>query len=210
MPIIVNKALLQLGKDIGADISLWEIEESIPELLQLLPEEHAFETEIQKFKSLKRKKEWLATRDLFYTKESERARIVYASNGAPRLLNSTHRFISISHSHRHACILLSSTPISIDIEAYSPRAMELREKFMNEDERKEFVALSSEKWATLVWSCKESVYKQAGISGLDFRKEIIIRHLKKEGHLQAEIPQHNKVYTLRYLLLPAFVLTVCF
>lgn len=211
MPKTKSEALRQLGAAIDADISLWTIEESVSQLLDLVPRRQVYEKEIQRFKSLKRQKEWLATRALFYSTESEQASITYQANGAPCLQGAAHSFISISHSQQYVCLLLAAHPATVDLETFSPKAWALKEKFMNEKEADAPAAVPPEQWATTIWSAKESVYKIAALPSLRFKEDIILslQGNGDEGQLLAELPQYNRRYEVRYSYFPDFVLTVC-
>ena len=81
----------------GGLVGLWEIDESTEELLpKLSPNGDELAGYLQ-IKNERRKKEWLAARLLLQMLIGEGARIVYAANGKPELVNCNGN-ISISHS----------------------------------------------------------------------------------------------------------------
>ena len=101
------------------EIGIWELTESIDELLALYKFLPGEEQQWTSFRSDRRKKEWLATRTLCVTILKGRYSIKNTKEGKPYIENNN-RHISISHSDTYIAILLSDTPhVGIDIENLS-------------------------------------------------------------------------------------------
>jgi phosphopantetheinyl transferase len=91
---------------------------------------------------------------------------------------------SISHSGKFAAVLVSRwNRVGVDIETVSPKAGLIRHKFLSASEEEiVFRHMNPEggnetfqpQPYTLLWSCKESVFKWDGLGGMDFRKHMQI------------------------------------
>ena len=170
----------------NCSIALWDISESLDELLQIAD---SFNT--AKFKTEKRKKEWIASR-LLLNEINPNYSISYNEFGAPELDNGN--YISISHSKELVAIIINEQQVSIDIEKISEKALRLAPKFVSENNLKK---LSKEK-ATLIWCIKEVVFKWHQKGGVDFIKDIIIPEfsVKEKGIITIQFK--NKELNLNY------------
>ena len=179
-------------------IALWEITETLDELLQL---PHVIST--ADLNTEKRKKEWIASR-LLLKKISPNTTISYNEFGAPKLNNGN--YISISHSKGLVAVIISQQQVGIDIEEISEKALRVSSKFISTNNLK---FLTTEK-ATLIWCCKEAVYKWCQKGNIDFIKDIIIQPflLEEKGEIKAEFK--NAMITLFYTKINShFLVYVC-
>lgn len=148
------------------------------------------------FSSLKRKKEFVATRFLreqIFGKTS----IHYDTVGAPYILNEG--FISISHADNCVGLMLNKNfKVGLDLEDITPQAKRLQQKFLNENEKNKF-DITCDKEMSMCWSAKEVLYKLAGRKGIDFKKELILLDKREQIEnitLKGQINHHNnKLYT---------------
>lgn len=190
-------------------ILLWEIIETEEELLSLLPHQTIYSEEVCKFKSEKRRKEWLATRVLFHTIFSPEHSICYHPTGRP-FISKSKQNISISHSFPYVAIACSPQNIGIDIERITNRASLLTEKFLSPKEETFLKALkypTIQTSSVLLWSAKESVYKTVDIPSLNIKDDIQLT-LNKTNIL-ASLPAHEMKLTVSYHIMTRFVLTIC-
>jgi phosphopantetheinyl transferase len=108
--------------------------------------------------------------------------IQIADTNKPFLENEAYHF-SISHCGGYAAVIVSTEErVGIDLEIVSQKAEKVRSKFLSENEW----TAAIEQWdisrdqpqelSTLLWSCKEAVFKWYGAGGVDFKKHI---HVKK-------------------------------
>ena len=141
-------------------IAIWEIKESLEELLQLSHEKTTLNLNVEK-----RKKEWIASR-LLLNEINPHYSISYNAFGAPELNNES--YISISHSKRLVAIIISKQQVGLDIEEISEKALRVSSKFISLNNLKD---LTAEK-ATLIWCCKEAVFKWHQKGGVDFITDI--------------------------------------
>ena len=186
-------------------IAVWNITESIEELCQLLPNGKDYLNIVQqKFNSETRQKEWLAVRALCYFLLSKPSEILYHTSGRPFLRDSD-LHISISHTKGYAALALSKTPKGIDIETWSPKAMKLKSKFLQESEMQLSLTKTSEDDAVVLWSAKESVYKIQEHQSPNLKDDILI--FKKEQSLCAKSNRENQIAQILFYTHPDFVLT---
>lgn len=128
--------------------------------------------------SEKRKLEWLSARYLLklsfpgFTVDD----LYKDSYGKPFLKNSR-RFLSISHSHKYASIILSDKVVGIDIQKIHENIEKISHKFISE---KEILYTENEDKILhmhINWGAKESMYKGYGKKELGF-----IRHMSIEPY----------------------------
>ena len=86
-------------------------------------------------------------------------------------------FFSISHCGDYAAVIVSKkNRVGVDIELVNPKIELIKHKFLNE---KEFLLPEKNnlQQLTLLWSCKEAVFKWYGNGGIDFKKQIILKKI---------------------------------
>ncbi len=180
----------------NATIGLWRIEESLGDLQQRLPPNTLQQIRFQEISSVRRQKEWLATRTLIrqLLPDNEQMEIIYDAYGKPSL-DQNSRQLSITHSSHFAAVILHPHQnLGIDIEPIHPRILRMKHKFISE---KEAAQIEGDELflLTLYWSAKESLYKLYGKKELRFKENLQIHgHFKiedagieAEGYLEASI-----------------------
>ena len=177
---------LSITEENNCKIALWEITETLEELLQL---SHVIST--ANFNTEKRKKEWIASR-LLLNEINPNYSISYNAFGAPELNNNS--YISISHSKGLVAIIISQQQVGIDIEEISEKALRVSSKFVSINNLK---ALTAEK-ATLIWCCKEAVLKWHQKGEVDFIADIKLHpfEIMGQGEIRAEF--RNTTLILNY------------
>ena len=172
-------------------IAIWNTTESLDDLKK----ESAI-SDIYIFKSEKRKKE-IFSRNLLLNKMIPEAKISYNNFGAPQINTSDN--ISISHSKNLVAIGFSKLKIGIDIQKISEKALSLSPRFICESNLNN---LSIEK-ATLLWCCKEAIYKWHQKGSVNFKSDIYIYpfELRTSGTVSANFKteklslSYNKIDT---------------
>lgn len=146
--------------------------------------------------------------------------IQIADTRKPFLQDEAYHF-SISHCGNFAAAIVSNTNrVGVDIEIPTPKVERIKHKFLSQEEirdvnkqltiRKTQLATSS--WPdafesdkemisieqlTLLWSCKEAVYKWAGVGEIDFKGHMPLKKIKQisEDTCLAEICFQKKEVT---------------
>ncbi|MFI3267777.1 MAG: 4'-phosphopantetheinyl transferase superfamily protein [Rikenellaceae bacterium] len=161
---------------ISSDINvyLWEITETIEELISLGNLDKDETEVVLGFKSQNRQKEWCAVRALLQSVKKG-SKIGYNSFGAPYIIDEK-QFISISHTGKFVAISLSNKKSTIDIELKNRNFQKVSHKYVNKEE--EVLISSSEIEPNLIlaiiWSFKEAVFKYAEHGEIDFKADIQI------------------------------------
>jgi phosphopantetheinyl transferase len=92
---------------------------------------------------------------------------------------------SISHCMNYAAALVSKVNrVGIDLELASPKIEKVAHKFISDEERSLFqdLPLPELQLSTLIWSCKEAVFKWYGLGQVDFREHMQLKSLSETGN----------------------------
>ncbi len=175
-------------------IAIWNTTESLDDL-----KKESDISDIYIFKSEKRKKE-IFSRNLLLNKIIPEAKISYNNFGAPQINTSDN--ISISHSKNLVAIGFSKLKIGIDIQKISEKALSLSPRFICESNLNN---LSIEK-ATLLWCCKEAIYKWHQKGSVNFKSDIYIYpfDLRTSGTVSANFKTEK--LSLSYIKIDTFYL----
>jgi 4'-phosphopantetheinyl transferase len=204
MGLVYKKVLTE-----NALLGLWEIIESLEELLALVGPGVADGEKFAKMTTTKRKKESLAVLCLLEAMLKEPLKISHDQDGKPFLENKKFQ-ISISHSVLYAAVYLDKhQAVGVDIQKVKPDIGGGMDYFLNEKEqlwvdKTDFILMN------ILWSAKESVYKYAGIKELDPRNQVVIEAFKPEqaGTITAMITNKNpKALSIHYEVFEDYILT---
>ena len=144
----------------GAELYFWEIAESVEELAELLSDGmELLDEACGRFKSVQRRREWLAARALLQSTAYSGCRIDYDACGAP-LLAGCGKHISISHTGDIVAIAVSATRVGLDVEAGGRDAFAVARLFLKENEM-ERIGSGGSVEALRLWTVKESAFKLA-------------------------------------------------
>lgn len=182
MPVIFYNKIKE-----GLELGIWQITESIEELLKYLYlNKEEFDT-LESFKSEKRKKQWMSYRALIRSivQADFIYRIYYDENNKPFLVNPP-RAISVSHTDGYSAILINENineNRGLDIELISNQALKLKNKFLTIEEEKLLPKNDIKLYTTLFWSAKESVYKKINIKNIYLKSNINIEKIDKNNQI---------------------------
>lgn len=106
--------------------------------------------------------------------------IEIADSNKPLLMNEEFHF-SISHCGDFAAAIVSENRVvGIDVELIQAKIEFIKHKFLSEAEQRLLPAPDAQ-MLTLLWSCKEAVYKWYGRGGVDFKNHILIKNISITG-----------------------------
>jgi len=166
MPVFYQQTI-----DRHTKIGIWKIEETEQFFLQTVP----LQSEItHPHKRLQHLAGRYLLRYLFPGFPFDLIRI--ADTRKPFLENEAYHF-SISHCGDFAAAIVSSDKRpGVDVEIFSEKIERVKEKFISKPEEDLLLDFAPDnlfnKYLTLIWSCKESIFKWYGSGQLDFRKHI--------------------------------------
>ncbi|MFI3263286.1 MAG: 4'-phosphopantetheinyl transferase superfamily protein [Rikenellaceae bacterium] len=160
----------------SGNIYLWEITETLDELITLAQLDEDEKTTLKDFKSHNRQLEWCATRALLQT-INKGAKIKYNSSGAPYINENC--YISISHTNNCAVIALSPQRVGVDIERRNRNFNKIAHRYISEQElsviEKSNIDINNAQ--AILWSFKESVFKFVERGEIDFKEDLQIKSL---------------------------------
>ncbi|MFS4492413.1 4'-phosphopantetheinyl transferase family protein [Maribacter sp. 2308TA10-17] len=156
-------------------VYIWKIEESENELakgIQLTP--HC-QGRMDGMKSEMHRKGFLSIRHLMAEAGYVDADLFYDEAGKPHLKDGNH--ISITHSNQFTGIIVSSSnEVGIDIEMQRDKILRIAHKFTPIEEYRTIANTEALiRKLTVVWGCKESLYKIYAERGLSFFHHIVIK-----------------------------------
>jgi len=155
-------------------VYIWKIEESERDLALGIELTSHCQSRMSRMKSEMHRKGFLSIRHLMAKAGYVDADLFYDENGKPHLNDGNH--ISITHSGQFTGIIISKTDeVGIDIEMQRPKILRIAHKFTPIAEYKTMANSDALiRKLTVVWGCKESLYKICAEKGLSFLHHIDI------------------------------------
>lgn len=195
--------------DDSTTVYIWKIEESEAELLKGIELTTHCQNRIDGMKSELHRRGFLSIRHLMAEAGYVDADLFYDENGKPHLKDG--RQISITHSNHFTGIIISnSTEVGIDIEKNRDKILRIAHKFTPLEEYRTIAnneALIGK--LTVVWGCKEALYKIYSEPGLSFLQHIFVNEFKlSDGKTTGEIFYEGKTskYAISFLDFEGFTL----
>lgn len=131
-----------------------------------------------RFQNERRRNEHLAWRRVVRRELGRKISIGYNEVGAP-VVDTPDTYISVAHGAGCVAVAISDRRVGVDIErtdrdfgSVSSRYMTLAEQQLSADER----------WAAVVWTAKEALYKLYGRRGVELREELQIESYNADTH----------------------------
>ena len=150
-------------------VVIWEINESLQDLKsKVILSEDSLKLLNQKNSEIQ-KKQFLAIRNIFKLLSIEDNELKYDQVGKP--IFSQNKTLSISHSGKYAAVITSNYNVGIDIEKISDKAKKIKDKFLQIELN--YPQELNNQISLVYWNIKESIYKAVGITGIDFKKNIL-------------------------------------
>lgn len=204
-------ALFESSKANDLWLGIWKMEESIADLLSLLPHQSFYMEQLERFSAESRKKEWLSVRVLLLALCGEEKIIAYTSTGKPYLEDGSFH-ISISHTRGYVAVLLHpSKEVGVDIEQCGERVIKVYHKFMVQEEELNICKEKEVLHLLLHWSAKETVYKMMEREDAELREHIRVSSFvpgeRGEFAVTEYRTERKQSYLVKYITHPDYVLT---
>ena len=118
--------------------------------------------------------------------------IEIADTKKPFLSNEEYHF-SISHCDDYAAVIVSKDHrVGIDIERVTPKVERIKHKFLKAEEMR--LVNGEMQLSTLLWCCKEAVFKLYGNGGVDFKEHIhLLSNDLKNKSLKCNFLKEKKI-----------------
>jgi 4'-phosphopantetheinyl transferase len=164
--------------------------------------------------SARKRKEWLASRELLFkiSGNAQRMVCVYDDFGKPVLQGST-RHISVSHSELWCAAMISDQPCGVDIQVYRNTVQRIANRFLDPNEIRALAALDNPLHQLhLLWGAKECLYKAYGKKKLGFRENIHITDINRDAGTANGVVAYDDLhlsYEIHYRMLPEVAWVYC-
>ena len=191
-------------------ILIWKISESTETLFSEVDLNSTSMIRIENMKSELRKREFLSIRKLLRVAGYSDFDLHYDNAGKPHL--SDQKFISISHSHQFAAIIISDKKVGIDIEKQKEKIISIADKFSVEDLDKNVKQKYIQK-LTVIWVAKEAVFKIENQPGISFKNHILVNDFEitqRKATAVLKFMDKTKLFEVYFLEIEDFVLVYVF
>jgi phosphopantetheinyl transferase len=119
-----------------------------------------------------------------------------------------HGHISLSHSKSMVAVIWDAVyEVCVDIEEVNDKLLRVGERVFSDEEL--FFAANDPEQLTILWCCKECVYKMFGAETIDFKQNIKILPFNNGGKIKCIANFHNEIKPLNieYLKIENNILT---
>ena len=157
-------------------ISIWKITETFEELRSQVSLKPKTEKRLNGMKSEMHQLAFLSVRMLLQQAGYTDFDLHYDEFGKPYFLDG--KYVSITHSHQFAAIIISDETVGIDIELQREKIIRIADKFVNETELKRLKSLDAQdyiKKLTVKWGAKEAIFKIRNEKGISFKDHIQVK-----------------------------------
>lgn len=186
----------------GAILGIWRIEETVSEMLSMMPSLGKLQHVLDSYSRDARRLEVLSVHALIYVMTGDESLVVGHNEDGHPLLEGWH--VSISHTRGYAAVLLSrQDEVAVDVEYVSNRVAKIADRFIRDDEQDETITRQ-----LVCWCTKEAVYKYFSSQHLALL-DIRLRNyeLLSEGCIVAENMQTGGTVTVNYNVTDSYVMT---
>ena len=186
----------------GAILGMWRIEETVSEMLAMMPSLGNLQHVLDSYSRDARRLEVLSVHALVYIMTGDESLVVGHNEDGHPLLEGWH--VSISHTRGYAAVLLSrQDEVAVDVEYVSNRVAKIADRFIRDDEQDETITRQ-----LVCWCTKEAVYKYFSSQHLALL-DIRLRNyeLSSEGCIVAENMQTGDTVTVNYNVTDSYVMT---
>ncbi len=153
-------------------ILIWEITESLEELLGKVVLKEKTQKRLDGMKSQMHQRAFLSVRMLIQEMGFTDKDLHYDEFGKPYF--NCHNHISITHSYHFAAIIISHEKVGIDMELQREKIQRIADKFT--DYECDYLDPSSTeeyiKKLTVIWGAKEAIFKIRNEKGISFKDHI--------------------------------------
>ena len=194
-------------------ILIWKVAESFDELLAKAVLKEKTRLRLNGMKSEIHQRAFLSVRMLIQEIGISDFDLHYDEFGKPYL--DDHRYISITHSHNFASIIISDETVGIDMELQREKILRIADKFVD----CEFDYLKPKpldeyiKKLTIIWGAKEAIFKIRNEKGISFKDHIQVAPfslIENQTHACLLFDNLEKKFEVNYLEIENFTLVYAF
>jgi phosphopantetheinyl transferase len=159
--------------NLNSRLLVWSIDETIDELCSNIELTEQSQQRMNSMKSDLHQRAFLSVRQLLLQLGYADEDLLYDVTGKPHLRDG--KFISISHSHQLAVVLVSDQVVGVDVELIREKVAKIGPKFCATE--LQFLApdltIDSER-LTVIWGAKEAVFKIVNREGISFKDHVFV------------------------------------
>jgi len=170
-------------------ILIWEITESLEELLSKVVLKEKTQKRLDGMKSQMHQRAFLSVRMLIQEIGFTDKDLHYDEFGKPYF--DCHNYISITHSYHFAAIIVSHETVGIDMELQREKIQRIADKF-TDYESSYLDPLSVQEYIkklTVIWGAKEAIFKIRNEKGISFKDHINVSNFSL-GETQTQASLH--------------------
>lgn len=188
-----------------ASILIWEMTESINEMLNMLLKSELFVDDYNALTNDKRRREFLASRLALSELFGKEIKIEYKADGKPYIPGEDTQ-ISITHSGKWIAVMAHPARVcGIDLECRTEKFRKLYTRFLNPEEQQYLYDETDLTKVQLAWSAKEALFKIIGNDAVDFANHLHIEAFDtKEQALKAIHIPSNQIFSLNFVSTPEY------
>ena len=190
----------------STQILVWSITESVTDLLIGNPLKPESQNRLATMKSAMHQCAFLAVRKMLLHLQISDHDLHYDATGKPTL--SSGKYISISHSHAFATVVISNQAVGIDIELQREKIIDIANKFsvepLNSTNKTNYI-----KKLTVIWGAKEAIFKIKNQKGISFKDHIFVKPFQTYQNQTEAIVQFNQkteLYLIYYYEIDNYML----
>lgn len=201
-------------------ILVWEITESLEELLGNVVLKEKTQLRLNRMKSEIHQRAFLSVRMLLQESGFNDFDLYYDEFGKPYLNpNSRHTGpveVSITHSHHFSAIIISDETVGIDIEMQREKIIRIADKFVNSTELNRLKSFDTQdyiKKLTVKWGAKEAIFKIRNEKGISFKDHIQVNPFEiqdKQTTAILEIKNTKQQFSIYFTEFENFTLVYAF
>jgi len=194
------------------ELLVWKITESLEELSGQVVLKDICTQRIGNMKSELHRRAFLSVRKLMQEIGYTDLDMYYDTDGKPHLKDG--RNISITHSYSFAAIIVSDSPIGIDMEIRREKVIKIADKFID----LEFNYLDPShledyvRKLIIIWGVKEALYKMFSRTGLSFKQHIDVHAFDSgegKGTATVNFEDITGTYSFSFEEIEDFTLVYC-
>lgn len=159
--------------NLNSRLLVWSIDETIDELCSNIELTEQSQQRMNSMKSDLHQRAFLSVRQLLLQLGYADVDLLYDVTGKPHLRDG--KFISISHSHQLAVVLVSDHAVGVDVELIREKVAKIGPKFCATE--LQFLApdltIDAER-LTVIWGAKEAVFKIVNREGISFKDHVFV------------------------------------
>lgn len=159
--------------NLNSRLLVWSIDETIDELCSNIELTEQSQQRMNSMKSDLHQRAFLSVRQLLLQLGYADEDLLYDVTGKPHLRDG--KFISISHSHQLAVVLVSDHAVGVDVELIREKVAKIGPKFCATE--LQFLApeltIEAER-LTVIWGAKEAVFKIVNREGISFKDHVFV------------------------------------